>query len=386
MPTRQGWMVLVAALTAVVIGRVFGVFELFLLGAGFAGIVVLATAVVSIRRPDLRLVRRLRPPLVAAGQAGRIELDIANTGTRRSPAATLTEPVGPSAGARLHLAPLKPRTALSVGYAVPTSRRGALQVGPLSLTTTDVLGLAARRVLVLGTDTVVITPRVHLVMMPTLGHGVLGRHLLAQAQRLGSGEFHSLRDYVAGDEPRSIHWRASARREELQVRQLTTEGVRRCLVMLDRNGSGEALERAVVAAASIVASAEHAGLTTRFVASGGADLRGPDVVAMTLRYLADVTTSTDAVAMSDRDPGEGLGLLVVITADPTSAAWADSARLLDPTETRVGVFTERCPSGRSLFAVDATSEDDLVRTWNLLAGSRRSREAAEPLAAARSAS
>jgi uncharacterized protein (DUF58 family) len=249
------------------------------------------------------------------------------------------------------------------------------------LTTTDVLGLAARRVLVLGTDTVVITPRAHILSMPALGQGVLGRHLLAQAQRLGSGEFHSLRDYVPGDELRSIHWRASARTEDLQVRQMTTEGVRRCLVVLDRDGSGEAFERAVVAAASIVTSAEHAGLTTRFVASGGADLRGPDVVPTALRYLADVTPSTEAVIVSDRDPGDGLGLVVVVTSSLASAAWADSARLLDPTETRVAVLTEAVPSGRSVFAVNATTDDDLVRNWNVLAGSRRSREAAESLAA-----
>ncbi len=47
--------------------------------------------------------------------------------------------------------------------------------------------------------------------MPELGDGILGRHLLAQSVRLGPGEFHSLREYVPGDEPRTIHWRASAR-------------------------------------------------------------------------------------------------------------------------------------------------------------------------------
>ena len=60
------------------------------------------------------------------------------------------------------------------------------------------------------------SPRAHLLDMPLLGQGVLGRHLLALAQRLGPGDFHSLRDYVDGDEPRTIHWRASARSENLR--------------------------------------------------------------------------------------------------------------------------------------------------------------------------
>ena len=79
------------------------------------------------------------------------------------------------------------------------------------------------------------SPRAHLLDMPLLGQGVLGRHLLALAQRLGPGDFHSLRDYVDGDEPRTIHWRASARSEELKVRQHSVEGLRRCVVLLDQH-------------------------------------------------------------------------------------------------------------------------------------------------------
>ena len=60
--------------------------------------------------------------------------------------------------------------------------------------------------------------------MPELGDGILGRHLLAQSVRLGPGEFHSLREYVPGDEPRTIHWRASARSDELKVRQHSRRG------------------------------------------------------------------------------------------------------------------------------------------------------------------
>ena len=124
---------------------------------------------------------------------------------------------------------------MSAGYRIPTDRRGVLTIGPLTAVRHDVLGLARSIVEVAGTEEVLVAPRAHLLDMPQLGHGVLGRHLLALAQRLGPGDFHSLRDYVDGDEPRSIHWRASARSEELKVRQDTVEGLRRCVVLLDQH-------------------------------------------------------------------------------------------------------------------------------------------------------
>ena len=36
MPTRQGWTVAVGAVAALVIGRVFGILELYVIGAGLA--------------------------------------------------------------------------------------------------------------------------------------------------------------------------------------------------------------------------------------------------------------------------------------------------------------------------------------------------------------
>ena len=169
-----------------------------------------------------------------------------------------------------------------------------LTVGPLTAVRHDVLGLARSVTTVAGVDEVLVSPRAHLLDMPTLGQGVLGRHLMALAQRLGPGDFHSLRDYQDGDEPRSIHWRASARSENLKVRQHTVEGLRRCLVVLDQHvadgaAADEAFERAVTVAASLVHSADKAGLTTRFVTTDGADIRGPDVAAQSLHLLARIS-------------------------------------------------------------------------------------------------
>jgi uncharacterized protein (DUF58 family) len=47
------------------------------------------------------------------------------------------------------------------------------------------------------------------------------------------GEFDSLREYVIGDEPRSIDWRASARAEHVVVKQWRPERDRRVLCVLD---------------------------------------------------------------------------------------------------------------------------------------------------------
>ncbi len=213
--------------------------------------------------------------------------------------------------------------------------------------------------------------------MPSLGQGVLGRHLLALSQRVGPGEFHSLRDYVVGDELRSIHWRASARSEELKVRQHEAQGVRRCIVVLDRDGDAypaplteadaDVFERAITAAGSLVISADRAGLTTRFVSGGGIDLRGPDVAAHSLRVLAPIDVGP-SLGDVDRDPGEGLGLLIVVTSSPDSDAWRRTSRISDPTLTRVGVFTMGAASSR--LSIDASSIGSFRHGWHRLSGAR----------------
>ena len=211
--------------------------------------------------------------------------------------------------------------------------------------------------------------------MPSLGHGVLGRHLLALSQRIGPGEFHSLRDYVTGDEPRSIHWKASARSEELKVRQHEAQGVRRCIVVLDRDGDAypapvtdaesDVFERAITAAGSLVLSAERVGLTTRFVTGGGIDLRGPEVAAHALRVLAPIDLGPPLGEL-ERDPGEGLGLIIVVTSSPATDAWRQTDRIADPTLTRVGVFTAGGAPGK--LTIDASSIRTFRENWHRLAG------------------
>jgi len=355
------------------------------MGAALAAAFVLAVVLVVVRRPRVDVHRWIRPSVLTAGDVGRVEVLVQQLGISRAPSFELVEPVGHDRTARMTVAPLRRDAEVSAGYRIPTERRGVLTIGPLRAVRHDVLGLARSVSVVAGIDEVLVSPRAHLLEMPSLGQGVLGRHLLALAQRLGPGDFHSLRDYVDGDEPRTIHWRASARSEQLKVRQHSVEGLRRCLVLLDQHvppgaEGDEAFERAVTAAASIVHSADRAGLQTRFVTTEGADLRGPDVAPQTLHLLARITTSERELVPVKRDPGEGLGLVVVMTTSASSGAWTSLERVGDPTLTTIGVFTMDRPLRSGALTIDARSDTAFLDSWELLAGvGRLDARARDPL-------
>ena len=371
--TRFGVLAIVAGLIALAIGRAFGVVELFVIGAGFLASVGAALVYVLLRMPRVVAIRTVRPTILVAGDTGRVDLQLHHGGAARSSRFGLRERVG-RVGSADHVAelavePLAARSTVNAGYQLPTSVRGTISLGPLVAELRDPLGLLSRTRTVAGVDTVVVAPRAHLVTMPELGNGPLGRHLLAQARRLGPGEFHSLREYADGDEPRTIHWRASARSDKLLVKQHSVEGLRRMLVLLDTDPASFAdaasFERAVTVAASLVRSATHVDLVTRFV-SGGIDLRGPDVSAESLRVLAAIQPTGEILPRLDRDPGEGVGLLVVISGSMNGAGMQAARSVLDPTQATVPVTTDE--TSRTLIGAAARTEAEFLSSWRNLVG------------------
>jgi len=378
--TRQGVVSLVAGIVAVIVGRVFGVLELFIIGAAFIAAMALALIFVRVRRPQLVASRWVHPNVLVAGDAGRVDLRLEHRGSVRSTSFELVERVSrrgdqPGHVARLPVAPLDRSAQPTVGYQLPTTTRGIIQLGPLESEIRDPLGIARSTSVVADIDTVTVAPRTILLDMPQLGQGTLGRHLLTQAKRLGPGEFHGLREYIDGDEPRSIDWKASARSENLLVKEHTVEGVRRCSVVFDASPDSyldaASFERAVTAAASLVHSSMQAGLTTRFVTAGGIDLRGPEVAINTLRVLAEIEPDSTALGILDRDPGEGLGLLIVISGSRHGAGWKAAQSVIDPTLTAISVTTDE-PS-RSSVGVSARTEEEFADSWRAMNGTDRQR-------------
>ncbi len=222
-----------------------------------------------------------------------------------------------------------------------------------------------------GSEEVLIIPHTIARPFPSVGAaGRLGEHLRMQSWGQSGSEFHSLREYMRGDDLRRISWKASARCHIiLIVRETALEGMRRCTVVLDTTASeytGSSFEQAVIAAASITASAAHTGVNTRFV-TNDIDLRGHDVAANALRWLAMVEPATEPPEMISVNNGmsEGMGLLVIVTGSASSAAAGQLRSTANQDETLVIVCArEYAPSSR--FIVDATSTETMVASWTAL--------------------
>ncbi len=374
MPTRQGWTTLLAAVAAFAIGRVFGIVELYVVGSGLLAAVVVALATVRLGGAlRLSTTREVRPDVVQVGDEAEIRLRVRNRGQTTTPAVQLWEPVGGMGGAAMRLAPLRPGEEAAASYRLPAARRGLLPVGPLALTRRDLFGLAQRSCEAAPMTEIVVVPW-HQVISPPAGSGgtgVVSEIVRVRSLASAAGEFRGLRDYVEGDDLRRIHWKASARSEQLKVREVDAAGIRRCTVVLDRAGGqydASAFERAVSVAASITLAAATS-MPTRLYSGPGLDVRGPDAGITGLRALAGATAGDDLDVDHLTVPTiDGFGLVVLVTGAVGSAAHTALRGRANPAEIMVVVACSTPPPRGDRLAVDATSWDAFARGWRAVAG------------------
>ncbi len=106
-----------------------------------------------------------------------------------------------------------------ITFPVPTQHRGVLTVGPMRSVRADPLGLMRREMS--WTDPVELIVHPDTVAIGRLGAGLL-RDLEGQAtndRSVSDIAFHSLRDYVPGDDLRHVHALSSMRQRKPMVRQ-----------------------------------------------------------------------------------------------------------------------------------------------------------------------
>ncbi|KRD44801.1 hypothetical protein ASE38_12165 [Cellulomonas sp. Root930] len=212
-----GWGVAVVAVLGLVLGRWFGWLELATVGAALTAVLVVSLLMTAGRaRYAVTLDMADRRVKVGERALGRVE--VRNIARRPSLPSRVELPVG-SAVAEFAVPALGPDHAHDDLFAIPTARRAVIVVGPVRSVRGDPFGLVRRSVR--WTRPVELFVHPLLVSLAGASSGLL-RDLEGQSTRdLSDSDlsFHALRDYVAGDDRRYIHWRTTARRGSLMVKQ-----------------------------------------------------------------------------------------------------------------------------------------------------------------------
>ena len=114
--------------------------------------------------------------------------------------------------------------------------RGKYRFRDLDLGTRSPFGLVEHRVTIALADQILVYPRIgHLTrrwfqMQRQATENRRGQRHDRSAQQV---EYHGLRDYRSGDSPRWIHWRTSARRGELMVKEFEQQNEQDLAILID---------------------------------------------------------------------------------------------------------------------------------------------------------
>ena len=292
--TPAGIGTLMAGLLLGTAGWVLGYLELSVLAV--AALVAVALAVAFVSAPvRLTVERHVDPPQVARGDLALGRVDVRNVGRRQAPPVVATDQVGPQELV-VSLRRLAPGARSSATYRLPTDRRGVITVGPLRVERRDPLGLARATVARGGTSTFVVHPRVVPLTGLLAGRSRSFEGPTAQRAPRGTVTFHSLREYVVGDDLRHVHWRSTARTGTMMVKEHVDTSRPETVVVLDTRPTsydteGLAFEEAVDVVASLAVECARYGFPLRIVTTDGLRIGG---------------------ARPARDPGPLLGQLAVV--------------------------------------------------------------------------
>ncbi|WP_290869579.1 DUF58 domain-containing protein [Hamadaea sp.] len=264
---------------------------------GIAGVVAAVCVLDVLLTPDPSAVRlgRSGTKVLRLGETGEVQLTLHNP-TGDAYRLDVRDAWAPSTGATpySHRVELPEQATAVVTTAIAPTRRGDRPAVRVTLRSYGPMGFAFRQVRHAQADAM--TPPWTVRVLPRFESR---KHLPEKLSKLrtldgatairgrGQGtEFDALREYVVGDDVRSIDWRATARRNDVVVRTWRPERSRRVVCVLDtgrtsavRIGDEPRIEHAIEAALLLAAVAQHAGDQV-------------DLIAADERVRAQVTRST----------------------------------------------------------------------------------------------
>ena len=299
-PTARGTGLAVLGVVALLGGLLGGGLLLVQVGALLVLTVAVGTGWLLLEaraqgRGGLTLVRHVEPHPVTVGTQAVVRVEVTtNGGSHRLDRLGIAERAARELSGSTPLRARVHRAAdrLTLVYAVRPEARGRWAVGPLEVQRRDLFDVARWRGPLGERALIAVRP----VVTPL---SITNRASSTDVDRAASGartpapDDSSLRDYQIGDDLRRVHWRSSARRGELVVRQDERSGRRPASVLLDLPTEHEAAEWSISVAASIalalVAASHHVRLLGGDVHTVMTDHHRPDADGRAEDALLDQT-------------------------------------------------------------------------------------------------
>ena len=157
--------------------------------------------------------------------------------------------------------PAKGRATLS--HSLTLLKRGWFNFEGFKVSTSYPFGLFVKEMRVPLSERVLVYPKIGPVP-PQVMDGPYTFGEVPTFQRGVGGEFHSLREYVEGEDLRLVHWKSTAKAEKLMIREWEREEATKVNIVLD-NSASEGLEEAVSLAGSYAAHFIEAGYPVRLI-------------------------------------------------------------------------------------------------------------------------
>lgn len=326
MLTRRGRLALALGVGVYAAAWTFGSQALYPVAVGLVVAAIGARVWVGTLSGPVALRRRARGEHTE-GENADVAVEIAVSGRIRPPAARLVEHVG-RLGAIETVLRRRRGGVLGGGYRIGAVPRGRYRFDTASVVLEDPFGLARKEVTVDAPGALLVLPRItdlEGLFSESGAHATDGRRLLLR--RPSGFDVHSVREYERGESLRKVHWRSTAHRGQLMVKDLEDAPRDEVAILLDAGGlvtgtpPESSFDLQVRAAGSILRAHTRRGRRAalvvtstqlRRVGSSGDDWRD----ALELLAAAEPDATSDASAfVGDRAGAAAQALdLVVVTA------------------------------------------------------------------------
>ncbi|HYW29694.1 MAG TPA: DUF58 domain-containing protein [Gaiellales bacterium] len=236
--TSRGTGTLLLAFALYIASWGFGTSAMYPVAVGLFAAPLIAWLWVRLTAKPTNLRRRTgHRELVEGGRVG-VEVEVRGDGGLLPARATMLEKIGDLGTQEVPLRHVG--HALRGRYVIDPAPRGRYTLAAAELRVDDPLGLAESLTALERSDTLLVYPRVYaldgLFTDAGTAGGDEGRALL---HRTAGYDLHSIRDFQQGESLRRVHWRSTAKRRKLMVKELTELPRDESAVLLDCDRTAE---------------------------------------------------------------------------------------------------------------------------------------------------